>query len=246
MVGTDPTERPRVPSPAPVLLLDDPHVIDPAETDESLMTAFAAGDEHAFRALYRRHANATLAFLVASTANREAAEDLLQETFSRVFRHRDDWSGGGRGAEGDSFRGWLFAIARNLARDAGRRATVRRRVAEELAPAHGARMGSRPLGAPEEPLLLRPSRELTPEEISEREDLARRITGALGKLPDAQREAFVMIRVQEMSYEEVAQACATTVAAAKMRVARATAALAMLLGDEFDAPPARKNEKSES
>ena len=54
---------------------------------------------------------------------------------------------------------------------------------------------------------------------------------SLEKLPDAQREAFVLIRLQELSYEEVATTCGTTVAAAKMRVARATAALAEILKD---------------
>lgn len=188
------------------------------ESDESLMIAFARGDERAFRALFQRHAPATLAFLLASTSNREAAEDLLQETFARVFRHRADWRDGVRGGEGDSFRAWLFAIARNLARDAGRRFAVRKRVADE---------GTEPLvgvthGAPE----------ASPHERAENEDLARRLTEALAKLPEAQREAFVLVRLQELSYEEVASACATTVAAAKMRVARATAALAELLGEK--------------
>ena len=60
---------------------------------------------------------------------------------------------------------------------------------------------------------------------------AKRIVDALTKIPDAQREAFVLVRMQELSYEEVAAACGTTVAAAKMRVARATAALAEILKD---------------
>lgn len=191
----------------------------PAESDESLMRAFAAGDESAFRALFRRHAAATLAFLQASTSNREAAEDLLQETFSRVCRNCDDWREGRRGGEGDSFRAWLFAIARNLARDAGRRATVRRRLTEE----------------PEKVLDAAPPPE-SPHDATERGELAARVMEAVAALPEAQRDAFVMVRLQELTYEEVAAACATTVAAAKMRVARATAALAGILGGKLDLP----------
>lgn len=190
------------------------------ENDESLMVAFARGDERAFRTLFHRHAPATLAFLVASTANREAAEDLLQETFSRVFRHRDDWRDGMRGGEGDSFRAWLFAIARNLARDAGRRYAVRKRAAEEEA------IGDAQIG------VTHGAAEASPHDRAEGGDLARRLMEALSHLPDAQREAFTLVRLQELTYEEVASACATTVAAAKMRVARATAALAELLGDK--------------
>lgn len=205
--------------------LSAPH--ENRETDEALMRAFAEGDEGSFRELFRRHGEATLAFLHASTSNRELAEDLLQDTFARVFRHRDDWrvTGAGskaRGGDGDSFRAWLFAIARNLARDAGRRAAVRRRAADEI------REGASPAGAS---LPAATAPDAAPDEAVHRDHAARHILAALEKLPEAQREAFVLIRLQELSYEEVATACGTTVAAAKMRVARATAALAEILKD---------------
>ena len=184
---------------------------DAAVSDERLMVAFASGDEQAFRTLFARHAQAALAFLVASTGSREAAEDLLQETFARVFRHRLDWRRDL--GETDSFRAWLFAIARNLARDASRRAAVRRKVAEE----------------PERVLPPRAT-PTTPQQEIEHEHLARDLTAALAELPEAQREAFVLARLRELSFEEVAAALGTTVGAAKMRVARATATLAARLG----------------
>jgi RNA polymerase sigma-70 factor (ECF subfamily) len=196
----------------------------PPPTDEALMSAFAAGDEAAFRTLFERHSSATLSFLYGCMSNRELAEDLLQETFSRVCRHRDDWTAGARGGEGDSFRAWLFAIARNIARDAGRRATVRKRAAEELE-SNGRTIPTEGIApAPEPP----------PDEKVANERTARKLLAALDDLPAAQREAFVMVRLKELSYEEVATALGTTVAASKMRVARATAALADILGDELE------------
>lgn len=207
----------------------------PPTTDETLMSAFARGDEGSFRALYHRHAQATLSFLLASTANREAAEDLLQETFARVFRHREDWRDGLRGGEGDSFRGWLFAIARNLARDAGRRATVRKRVAGDFGDA-----AARTPAGTGVPLPGMGAANPAPDVVAERESLARTLATALERLPEAQREAFVLVRLQELSYEEVAAACGITTAAAKMRVARATASLAALLGADFDPPASGK------
>jgi RNA polymerase sigma-70 factor (ECF subfamily) len=199
--------------------------ISAGPTDEHLMIAFARGDEGAFRTLFQRHAGATLAFLHASTANREAAEDLLQETFARVCRHRDDWRDGLRGGEGDSFRGWLFAIARNLARDAGRRASVRRKASEEP-----------------EKVFVQSQPDAPPDRNAEGSAFARGLVDALTRIPDAQREAFVLVRLQELSYEEVAAACGTTVGATKMRVARATAALASLLSDHLDPPAQKKND----
>ena len=193
------------------------------------MRQFALGDEACFRELFRRHAEATLAFLLSCTANRELAEDLLQDTFASGIRHRDDWRGpAARGGEGDSFRAWLFAIARNLARDAGRRATVRRRAADEIRQDAGAKPDDEHTHvAP--PAAAAP--DAAPDEAVHRAAAAKRIVDALTKIPDAQREAFVLVRMQELSYEEVAAACGTTVAAAKMRVARATAALAEILKD---------------
>lgn len=187
-------------------------------SDERLMVAFASGDEQAFRTLFARHATAALAFLVSSTGSREAAEDLLQETFARVFRHREDWRR--NLGETDSFRAWLFAIARNLARDASRRAAVRRRVADD----------------PERVLPARPT-PTTPQQELEHEHLARDLTAALAELPEAQREAFVLARLRELSFEEVAAALGTTVGAAKMRVARATATLAVRLGAHVAGEP---------
>ena len=193
----------------------------PPQTDEALMSAFARGDEAAFRLLFQRHSGATLSFLYASTSNREGAEDLLQETFARICRHRDDWATGIRGGEGDSFRAWLFAIARNIARDAGRRATVRRRAAEEPERLYLSHEG------------VLPSGEVSPDAAAISGQLGEQLLKGLGQLPESQREAFVMIRLKELSYEEVASALGTTVAATKMRVARATAALAEILGDDF-------------
>lgn len=210
-------------------LVHDSHahaVSDAPPNDEALMVAFARGDDSAFRALFDRHANATLSFLYGCTANREAAEDLLQETFSRVCKHRDDWADGTRGGEGDSFRAWLFAIARNIARDLGRRTTVRRRAAEEMRDPDG--------HFADEHEGIAPARETAPDEAFEHNALAARIVEALGALPESQREAFVLVRLKELSYEEVATALGTTVPAAKMRVARATAALAEILGEETD------------
>ncbi len=201
----------------------------PPDTDEALMSAFARGDETAFRTLFKRHSSATLSFLYSSTSNREAAEDLLQETFARVCRHREDWGTGNRVGDGDSFRAWLYAIARNIARDAGRRVTVRKKAAAEPEQLL--------LSGPNEGII--PSAETPPDEIVARDQLARQLLKGLAQLPESQREAFVLVRLKELSYEEVASALGTTVAAAKMRVARATVALAEILGDEFDAPAAQ-------
>ena len=79
-------------------------------TDDELVHAYLAGHQQAFEELYRRHAKKLLTFL-AGEVGRTWAEDLCQETFSRLLTslHRYDPRG--------HFAAYLFRIARNLARD---------------------------------------------------------------------------------------------------------------------------------
>ena len=82
-------------------------------TDSELMVA--AKDlrtSEAFDELYRRYAPELFRFVCRLTQDHGSAEDLVQETFLRVFKSRAQWTG----AAGQ-FRPWLFAIARNVAID---------------------------------------------------------------------------------------------------------------------------------
>lgn len=79
------------------------------------------------------------AYLLGRTGNAEVAEDLLQETFLRVWRHLSAI----RGQDPRRQRAWIFAVARNLAIDAHRSRTAGDRAGAELratawpqAPAH--------------------------------------------------------------------------------------------------------------
>jgi RNA polymerase sigma-70 factor (ECF subfamily) len=99
--------------------------------DEELMSRVAGGDSAAFEALYDRYAPAVLGLLVKTLQDRPLAEEVLQETFWRV------WDKGQTFADDrGSFRAWVFSIARRLAIDTIRRQKVRpqpvRDEAEEL------------------------------------------------------------------------------------------------------------------
>jgi RNA polymerase sigma-70 factor, ECF subfamily len=72
-------------------------------------------------AAHREHAPALLSYLSGFTAaSRQHAEDLLQETMVRVWRHVDDLPADPQGA-----RRWLFTVARNAGIDAVRRTRAR-------------------------------------------------------------------------------------------------------------------------
>ena len=96
-------------------------------SDEDLMAAVASGDETALATLIDRYAASVHAYLLRHSGNREDADDLLQETWVRVARAARSFDTARR------FRGWIYGIATNLARDLFRRRMTRERALRDLA-----------------------------------------------------------------------------------------------------------------
>jgi RNA polymerase sigma-70 factor (ECF subfamily) len=100
-------------------------------------------------ALYTSHAHDIASFLLKLTGDREAASDLMQETFVRAIRADVDTG------ELRSARAWLFRIAANLAHDHRRRRALLRFV-----PFSGREIGAGDVGDPEADLVQRALRAL--------------------------------------------------------------------------------------
>lgn len=166
-------------------------VIDPVGPDDySLVEAFQAGDESAATILVRRHSAALARFVYGLGAPSADVDDLLQEAFFRAFRSIGSFRGEA------SFRGWLFRIAANAARDHHRR---------------GRRRGV---------VLNIEDRELAdvadPVGEAEASDAEGRLSAALSHLPPKQRDVFLLRAQQGMPYEEIAQTLGTTPGAARV------------------------------
>ncbi len=69
-------------------------------------------DEALMRLLYAEHGRAVLAYATRLTGDRAAAEDVVQETLVRAWRH-PEITVNGKG----SVRGWLLTVARNIVTD---------------------------------------------------------------------------------------------------------------------------------
>ncbi|MGV9311637.1 sigma-70 family RNA polymerase sigma factor [Streptomyces sp. NPDC003691] len=90
-----------------------------------------SSDEVLIRALYEEHGRALLAYAQRLTGDRAAAEDVVQETLIRAWKHHESLTNG-KG----SVRGWLLTVARNIVTDRCRaRAARPTEVAES--PANG-------------------------------------------------------------------------------------------------------------
>ena len=84
-----------------------------------MVTALA--DEHLLRALFDQHAPALLSYALRLVdGDRGRAEDVVQETLLRAWRHPEAMA-----ADRGSPRPWLFAVARRIAVDAHRRRQAR-------------------------------------------------------------------------------------------------------------------------
>ncbi len=83
----------------------------PLRTDSDLIRAYAQGDSGAFESLVSRHTDAIFAYIARLTGDRDAATDITQETFVKAWKNLD------RFREGESFKTWIFTIARNTAFD---------------------------------------------------------------------------------------------------------------------------------
>jgi RNA polymerase sigma-70 factor (ECF subfamily) len=77
-------------------------------TDEELALRAQAGSEQDFDALVNRYAPAVYRLARGITRGSQDAEDVVQETFLRAFKHLDSFS-----PSKATFKTWLLTIARN-------------------------------------------------------------------------------------------------------------------------------------
>lgn len=76
--------------------------------DDELMLRIGMNDREAFQVIYERYKSKIFYFCLKTLNDREAAKDLLQEVFIRVFKKHEQYR------QGTSFAGWLHSITRNL------------------------------------------------------------------------------------------------------------------------------------
>ena len=99
----------------------------PLLADEDLISLVGDGDAEAFALLYDRHSRAAYSLAYRLMNGRQPAEDLLQDSFIKVWR-----SAGGYRVGRGSVRTWILSIVRNRAIDQFRSEESRRRTRDEV------------------------------------------------------------------------------------------------------------------
>jgi RNA polymerase sigma-70 factor (ECF subfamily) len=176
-------------------------------TDEGvqLMLAFRAGDDRAFDALFDRWGGPLLHYLERMVGDTATAEELVQESFLRVYRARERYTPTAR------FSTWLFRIATNLALNELRRPQRQHDHASDDETGEGP--GELRSPAP------------TSDELVHAGQLAAAVERALGALPGRQRMALWLVAVEGFSYAEVAATLESTEKSVKALVHRARVAV---------------------
>ncbi|MDP9989372.1 RNA polymerase sigma-70 factor (ECF subfamily) [Arthrobacter oryzae] len=170
-----------------------------SSTDALLAERAADGDIDAFEALARRHSPAMRAQARRLTMSASDADDAVQDALLRA------WSGIADLREPAAVRGWMMRITANSAL-----ALIRRRG---------------PSTANEDELALHPDPGPGPEAASISGSALTHLGQALSKLPEPQRQCWVMREMGGLPYEEIAKLLDISETSVRGRITRARATL---------------------
>lgn len=187
--------------------------------DESLMLEHGKGSEAAFTELIRRHQRGVLNYIFRMVQNRQIAEELTQEVFVALVRNATRYQPTAK------FTTYLYTIASNIV---SKEWVRRKRRPKFLSLSTGWNWRK----SPEDE--FDPLEHVGDEKADvlmsfKRGEISEAVNTALRELPEHQREAFVLRRFQDLSYEEIAQVTDSPVGTVKSRVVRAERALRPLL-----------------
>lgn len=183
------------------MLRDPAAMFDARTAAEDACVEFVI-DEETFRAFYERTSRGLWGYLLRVTSDRELAEDLLQESYYRFLRAR------GTHDTEDHRRNSLYSIATNLARDARRKAMVRR------------------------PVMSDADVERVPSGTAQTTEGAVDLTRAMDQLRPNERAMLWLAYAEGASHREIASILGLSPSSLKPLLFRARRRLAMLLKGE--------------
>jgi RNA polymerase sigma factor (sigma-70 family) len=176
-------------------------------SDEELMTKTAEDDQKSFCVLYERYKERIFQYLVWNTGSKARSEELMQDVFLKIYLNRRQY-------RPQSFKGWIYTIARNILIDWSRKKTERLFENEESYEKYAVE----DLLEVDEALILRQNKKELLEAI---EDLSPRL-----------KEAITLWMTEEWSTEEMAEILQCSAQAVKNLIHRAKRELV----EYFDEP----------
>ena len=174
--------------------------------DAQLMLSVKDGDRKAFQELFRRHAGSLNHFVCRFVGNPSVAEELVQEIFFKIYRAAHSYEPRGR------FTTYLYRVATNHCLNEVRRADYRERF-DSI---------EQSIEDKDRPAIDLPNtNEAGAEEHLWGHRLAEQLHLFLLDLPENQRAALLLNRLEDLSYQEIADVLAVSVGAVKSLLHRA-------------------------
>lgn len=177
------------------------------ELDDSAVVArFLEGEKRAFGELVERYQTRLLNFIYRTTGDRERAEDLVQETFIRVYRHIHRFD------QSKKFSTWIYTIASNLAKN-----ELRNRSRNPLVLFQTIKKN---WDADQRPLEWEDNT-YRPDDLFRKRHLRQMVEAAVEELPEHHRVVFVLREMEGKTYEEIAEVTGCNLGTVKSRLNRA-------------------------
>lgn len=195
----------------PLLMVDVDEQPTEHRAEDRAMARYATGDDGALAVVYDAIAGRLYAFFLRRCRNVAVAEDLVQQTFLHIHRARGSF------VVGSPVLPWAFAIGRRLLVDWARKAQRTREL----------------IATPREDESLDPiDAAANVEGIVHARQMEQKLRADLERLPDNQRVAFELLRIDGLSLQEAAETLGITVTALKLRAHRAYKALGLSHGEQ--------------
>jgi RNA polymerase sigma-70 factor, ECF subfamily len=184
--------------------------------DAQLIARAQEGDRSAFDALVKRHEKKAYQYAFRLTRSQDDASDIVADAFVRVFSALKNFRGQ------SAFGTWLYRIITNCALDHKKKDKSHRNVSLDAPLSPGSSETERQVEDPSP----------GPGESAETSAREAAVQGALSKMPDYQRAMLIMYHVENLAYEEIAEALDLPLGTVKSRLNRARLALRDLLSQD--------------
>ena len=184
-----------------------------ADRDTDAIRAVLHGDTDRFADLVNTYQAQAIRMAFSFLGNYEAARDVAQDAFVDPYRCLGSFRGHSR------FSTWLYRIIINGCKDACRRRARQPAVAASVGDPDSVVADDGLFVVDVDDTAAGPSDQLANQELS------RRLSDAIGHLPEKQREAFVLHHLHGLALEEVADVMGCRTGTVKSHVFRATASL---------------------
>ena len=189
-----------------------------AMNDEDLMAHFQQGTVEAFDLLVGRYRDPLSHYVYRFVGDARECEDLLQETFLRVYRNRHSYR---RIAK---FSTWLYTIAGNLARS-----EYRKRKRRQVYSLNAVNRDDE-----EYEIEIPDEQQFAPDDTAEGSLQDAYVQQALMEIPEEFREVVVLRDVQQLAYEEIATITGLPMGTGKSRINRGRTKLQSLLREVYE------------